>query len=63
LLLTQVLQRLDSQFLGSRWIAGLLKKQSLGLLDEGMRGRVKGIEVFAEPQGVELITALLYGLC
>jgi len=41
LLLTQVLQCLKSQFLGSSWIAGLLKEQRLNLLDEGVRSFVE----------------------
>ena len=47
--MTQILQRLQSQLLRSRRIAGLMQETRLSLLKERVYRRIKRIEVLAEP--------------
>jgi phospholipid transport system substrate-binding protein len=58
-LLAQVLKCLQGQLLRGDRIAGLLKEQTLGVIEEGICSRIKGIERFNEPEAVELVAALL----
>jgi hypothetical protein len=59
LLLTQVLECLQSELLRSHGIAGLLKELPLSLIEEGICSRIEGIERFNQPETVELVAALL----
>jgi hypothetical protein len=52
--LAQILQRLPRQLLRSSRIAARLQETRLSLPEERMYGRIKGIEVLAEPQRMEL---------
>ena len=47
LLLTQILERLPRQLLRGGWISGLLEESRMSLCKEGMRCRIKGIDVLA----------------
>jgi len=62
LLLPQILECLPGLLLCRGWISALLQEKRLRLVQEGVHARIEGIEVFAEAQGVKLITALLNGL-
>jgi hypothetical protein len=62
LLLTQIFEFLPSELLRRDRIGGLLKEERPCVREEGIRGRVEGIEILAETQRVELITPLLEGL-
>ena len=62
LLLTQVFEFLPSELLSRDRICGLLKEKRPRVREEGIGGRIEGIEVLAETQRVELITPLYKGL-
>ena len=62
LLLTHIIECLQSQLPGSDRIAGLLKEHRACLVGERLHGRVKGVEIFAKAKTVELLALLMQGL-
>src|SRR4051794_7906252 len=62
LLLAQVREFLPGELLSRDRIGGLLEEEFPSLPDEGLRGRVEGVEILAKAQAVELVTPLIEGL-